>query len=127
MGNYEVNLTAKGSTEANQITVKRMIEVTPAAEFSADFKASLKQVPAGQRVSFIPTQPVAGYRYEWTMEGGDVTSSKAISAATTFQTVGKHQVTLKVTSAAGEVKTQTQTIEVAEVSPKPTSTCLPPW
>ena len=126
VGNYEVNLTAKGSTEANQITVKRMIEVTPAAEFSADFKASLKQVPAGQRVSFIPTQPVAGYRYEWTMEGGDVTSSKAISAATTFQTVGKHQVTLKVTSAAGEVKTQTQTIEVAEVSPEADFNVLTP-
>ena len=103
-----------------------MIEVTPAAEFSADFKASLKQVPAGQRVSFIPTQPVAGYRYEWTMEGGDVTSSKAISAATTFQTVGKHQVTLKVTSAAGEVKTQTQTIEVAEVSPEADFNVLTP-
>ena len=126
VGNYEVNLTAKGNTEANQITVKRMIEVTPAAEFSADFKASLKQVPAGQRVSFIPTQPVAGYRYEWTMEGGDVTSSKAISAATTFQTVGKHQVTLKVTSAAGEVKTQTQTIEVAEVSPEADFNVLTP-
>ncbi len=126
VGNYEVNLTAKGTTEANQITVKRMIEVTPAAEFSADFKASLKQVPAGQRVSFIPTQPVAGYRYEWTMEGGDVTSSKAISAATTFQTVGKHQVTLKVTSAAGEVKTQTQTIEVAEVSPEADFNVLTP-
>ena len=126
VGNYEVNLTAKGSTDANQITVKRMIEVTPAAEFSADFKASLKQVPAGQRVSFIPTQPVAGYRYEWTMEGGDVTSSKAISAATTFQTVGKHQVTLKVTSAAGEVKTQTQTIEVAEVSPEADFNVLTP-
>ena len=126
VGNYEVNLTAKGTTEENQITVKRMIEVTPAAEFSADFKASLKQVPAGQRVSFIPTQPVAGYRYEWTMEGGDVTSSKAISAATTFQTVGKHQVTLKVTSAAGEVKTQTQTIEVAEVSPEADFNVLTP-
>ena len=126
VGNYEVNLTAKGTTEANQITVKRMIEVTPAAEFSADFKASLKQVPASQRVSFIPTQPVAGYRYEWTMEGGDVTSSKAISAATTFQTVGKHQVTLKVTSAAGEVKTQTQTIEVAEVSPEADFNVLTP-
>lgn len=126
VGNYEVNLTAKGTTEANQITVKRMIEVAPAAEFSADFKASLKQVPAGQRVSFIPTQPVAGYRYEWTMEGGDVTSSKAISAATTFQTVGKHQVTLKVTSAAGEVKTQTQTIEVAEVSPEADFNVLTP-
>ena len=126
VGNYEVNLTAKGTTEANQITVKRTIEVTPAAEFSADFKASLKQVPAGQRVSFIPTQPVAGYRYEWTMEGGDVTSSKAISAATTFQTVGKHQVTLKVTSAAGEVKTQTQTIEVAEVSPEADFNVLTP-
>ena len=126
VGNYEVNLTAKGTTEANQITVKRMIEVTPAAEFSADFKASLKQVPAGQRVSFIPTQPVAGYRYEWTMEGGDVTSSKAIAAATTFQTVGKHQVTLKVTSTSGEVKTQTQVIEVAEVNPEADFNVLTP-
>ena len=126
VGNYEVNLTAKGSTEANQITVKRTIEVTPAAEFSADFKASLKQVPAGQRVSFIPTQPVAGYRYEWTMEGGDVTSSKAISAATTFQTIGQHKVTLKVTSTSGEVKTQTQTIEVAEVSPEADFNVLTP-
>lgn len=126
VGNYEVNLTAKGATEANQITVKRMIEVTPAAEFSADFKASLKQVPAGQRVSFIPTQPVAGYRYEWTMEGGDVTSSKAISAATTFQTIGQHKVTLKVTSTSGEVKTQTQTIEVAEVSPEADFNVLTP-
>ena len=60
------------------------------------------------------------------MEGGDVTSSKAISAATTFQTVGKHQVTLKVTSAAGEVKTQTQTIEVAEVSPEADFNVLTP-
>ena len=126
VGNYEVNLTAKGTTEANQITVKRTIEVTPAAEFSADFKASLKQVPAGQRVSFIPTQPVAGYRYEWTMEGGDVTSSKAISAATTFQTIGQHKVTLKVTSTSGEVKTQTQTIEVAEVSPEADFNVLTP-
>ena len=126
VGNYEVNLTAKGATEANQITVKRTIEVTPAAEFSADFKASLKQVPAGQRVSFIPTQPVAGYRYEWTMEGGDVTSSKAISAATTFQTIGQHKVTLKVTSTSGEVKTQTQTIEVAEVSPEADFNVLTP-
>ena len=126
VGQYDVTLTAKGATEANQVTVKRTVEVTPAAEFSADFKASLKQVPAGQRVSFIPTQPVAGYRYEWTIEGGDVTSSKAVSAATTFQTVGKHKVTLKVTSTAGEEKTQTQVIEVAEVSPEADFNVLTP-
>ena len=126
VGKYDVTLTASDGTDANKVTVKRTVEVTPAAAFSADFKASLKQVPAGQRVSFIPTQPVSGYRYEWTIEGGDVTSSKAVSAATTFQTIGKHKVTLKVTSTAGEEKTQTQVIDVAEVRPEADFNVLTP-
>lgn len=117
-GTYEVTFTAEGADPASAVTVTKSIEVKPAAAFSADFKVSLATVPAGQRVSFIPLNPVSGYRYEWTIEGGDVTSSKAVAAATTFEKVGAHKVTLTVTSTTGEKKTQTQTVDVVEVKPE---------
>jgi len=115
-GTYKVTLTVKDGDKSR--TAEKEITVTPAAACSADFVASLTQVPAGQRVSFNPVNPVAGYQYAWSMPGGNVSASNAVSAGTTYETPGKHEVTLTVTSATGEVKTSKQVVNVVNVAPE---------
>lgn len=115
-GKYKVTLTVKDGDKTR--TAEKEITVTPAAACSADFVASLTEVPAGQRVSFNPVNPVAGYQYAWAMPGGNVSTSNAISAGTTYETPGKHEVTLTVTSATGEVKTSKQVVNVVNVAPE---------
>ena len=116
-GKYKVTLTVKGEKDKTR-TVTKEITVTAPAPCSADFVASLKEVPAGQRVSFNPVNPVAGYQYAWAMPGGSVVASNAVSAGTSYETPGKHEVTLTVTSSTGEVKTSKQAINVVNVAPE---------
>lgn len=115
-GTYKVSLTVKDGDKSR--TAEKEITVTPAAACSADFVASLTEVPAGQRVSFNPVNPVPGYQYAWSMPGGNVAVSNAVSAGTSYETPGKHEVTLTVTSAAGEVKTTKQVVNVVNVAPE---------
>ena len=103
-GNYVVTLLVKGDNDKHKL-VEHKVTVTEGTPCNADFVASLKEVAAGQRVSFNPVQPVAGYQYAWTMPGGVVANSNAICAATAYDQPGQHEVTLTVTSPTGEKKT----------------------
>lgn len=116
-GKYKVSLKVKDGN-GQEKTVEKEITVTPAASCSADFTTSLKEVPAGQRVSFNPTNPVPGFEYEWSMPGGSVATSNAISAGTSYELPGKHEVTLTVTSPSGEKRTTKQVVNVVNVAPE---------
>lgn len=116
-GNYVVTLLVKGDNDKHKL-VEHKVTVTEGTPCNADFVASLKEVAAGQRVSFNPVQPVAGYQYAWTMPGGVVANSNAICAATAYDQPGQHEVTLTVTSPTGEKKTTKQIVKVVNVAPE---------
>lgn len=125
-GTFEVALTARNAKTNEEITVKKSIAVTAAPACDATFTASMSEVPAGQRISFIPTHPVPGFSYHWEFPGGDVASSNAISAATSYNAVGTYTVKLTVTSPAGETKSSTQKVNVVEVTPEAAFDVLTP-
>ena len=94
------------------------VVVQPAPEVDASFTMTANRVVAGERITFLPVNPMAGYLYEWSMPGGDVENAYAANAATSYQTQGTYSVTLTVTSPDGTVKSRTEQIEVLEVAPK---------
>jgi PKD repeat protein len=73
------------------------VVVQPAPEVDASFTMTANRVAAGERITFLPVNPMAGYLYEWSMPGGDVENAYAANAATSYQTQGTYSVTLTVT------------------------------
>lgn len=116
-GNYNLTLTATNATGDKTITITKTISVKAAEVPNAAFTSSLAEVPAGQRVSFTPTQPKPGYTYDWQMPSGVIASSKAITAATAYENKGEYTVTLTVTAPDGQRAVSSQKIKVVEVAP----------
>lgn len=115
-GSYKVTLTAKAGEKT--LNVEKTVTVTAAAAPNAEFKASSLAVAAGERISFSPVNPIPGFVYEWSMPGAKVTTSKAITAATSYDNFGKYNVTLTVTSPTGEKATKSIEVTVREVAPE---------
>lgn len=115
-GTYKVTMTATAGS--NSFPAEKTVTVLPATAPTADFTASALEVPAGERVSFTPVTPIPGYIYEWSMPGATMTTSKAITAGTSYDKFGKYNVTLTVAAPNGTKATKTVEVTVREVAPE---------
>lgn len=115
-GTHTISVTASSAdgTTANA-TYDIVVENTP--EIDATFTMTSNRIPAGERVTFLTTNPMAGYLYEWEMPGSDNETAAAINTATSYQAQGTYAVTLTVTAPDGSKKSHTEQIEVLEVAP----------
>lgn len=116
-GKHTVSLTAANTAGTKKIVVTKEVTVAPAPAPDAAFTISRSRVPAGERLSFIPNNPIPGYVYEWSMPGGELTASNSITATTQFNNFGNYTITLKVKSPTGEVATASQNLEVVKAAP----------
>lgn len=117
-GNYTVTLTASSFDGKQKVIVNKEVKVEEAPAPDATFVASMSQVAAGQRISFIPNKSIDGYFYQWDMPGAELTTSNAITAATQYNLFGEYTVTLTVTSPSGETATSSQKVKVLKVAPE---------
>lgn len=116
-GTYNITLKAANATGSKNISVTKAVTVAAGVAPVADFAVSAAEVAAGERVTFTPTTPQPGYFYEWSMPGGDVAVSKAITASTAYDTFGTYNVTLTVTAPDGQKATASHKVKVTEVAP----------
>lgn len=115
-GNQTVTLTAYNAS-GESVTATRTINVQSAPAADASFKATLSEVPTGDRVTFIATSPALGYQYEWTMPGAKVEKATTTNASAIYTKPGTYIVTLKVSAPGGSSRTSQQTIRVVDVAP----------
>ena len=115
-GNKTVTLTAYNAS-GESVTATRTINVQSAPAADASFKATLSEVPTGDRVTFIATTPALGYQYEWTMTGAKVEKATTTNASAIYTKPGTYTVTLKVSAPGGSSRTTQQTIRVVDVAP----------
>ena len=115
-GNKTVTLTAYNAS-GESVTATRTINVQSAPAADASFKATLSEVPTGDRVTFIATTPALGYQYEWTMPGAKVEKATTTNASAIYTKPGTYTVTLKVSAPGGSSRTTQQTIRVVDVAP----------
>ena len=116
-GRHTVSVTA--ATAAGLTTTATCeITVLPAPEIDATFTVTATRVPAGERVTFLAANPMAGYLYEWSMPGADAETASTVNAATSYQAQGTYTVTLTVTAPDGSSKSHSAQVEVLEVAPE---------
>ena len=117
-GRYEVTLsghTADGRTVDHTETV-----YVTEATFDADFRFSQTEGAAGERISFLPLNPMPGLQYTWTMKGAEKTSATTTNAAATYPTAGDYRVKLTVTDpVTGRSRRATERLHVHNVAPAP--------
>ena len=89
-------LTADGHT----LTAETCVEVTKTRP-DATFRPIRPKGAAGERITFAPVRPQPGYRYEWSLPGGEETSARTMLAATTYPAAGEYEVSLRVTPPHG--------------------------
>ena len=116
-GTHTVAVTATG-VDGSTVTATHDFIVEAAPETDATFTMTTNRVPAGERVTFLATAPMAGYLYEWDMPGADNETASTVKAATSYQAQGTYPVTLTVTAPDGSQKSHTEQIEVLEVAPE---------
>ena len=116
-GTHTVEVAAT-SADGNTTTATCDINVEAAPAIDATFTMTSRNVPAGERVTFLATNPMAGYLYEWTMPGAETETVATINAATSYMAQGTYTVTLTVTAPDGTQKSHSEQIEVSEVTPK---------
>lgn len=117
-GQHTVTFTASNQDGTKTGKATKVITVVAAPEPNAEFAVSAQKVIAGQRVSFVPTKPQAGYMYEWSMPGSDVATSNAINTSTQYNMDGTYNVTLTVTTPQGQKATSSQKITVVKTAPE---------
>lgn len=117
-GEHEVIVTAE-DFNGNTVTDTLVVNVTEEPEADATFKASKEPVVKGEKVTFIVEKPQIGYIYEWTIPGTDADEKVyGLHASAVYNTTGKQNVTLKVTSLSGS-KSATSSIVVEVLDSKP--------
>lgn len=117
-GQYTVFLKAQDAKGERKVEAKKVIRVVEAEAPTADFVVTPNNVPAGQRVTFIPTHPLPGYQYHWLMPSGKVSRSNAITAGTSYDNAGSYEVSLRVVAPNGKEATSKQTVNVVKVAPE---------
>lgn len=117
-GDYEIVLRASTFT-GDTLSVRKTLSVVRSVR-SADFRASVPVVAAGERISFLPEHPVGGYAYQWTMSGAEFEKAYTQQAATVYPKSGYYKVKLRVKDADGKrVGRSVQRIFVEQVAPEP--------
>ena len=116
-GTHTVSVTAT-SSDGTTATATYDIAVEAAPEVEATFTMTTRNVPAGERITFLPTHPMTGYRYQWEMPGAEEETAMTVNAATSYTLQGTYTVTLTVTAPDGTKKSHSEQIEVMEVAPK---------
>ncbi len=116
-GTYTISLDATNASGDKSVNVTKQVTITAAPQPMADFTLSAQEVAAGERITLSPTTPQPGYLYEWSMPGGDVTTSKAITTSTAYDLVGTYNITLTVTAPNGQTATISHQVKVKEVAP----------
>ena len=116
-GTHTVSVTAT-SADGATVTATSDITVEEAPEIDATFTMTTRNVPAGERVTFLTNNPMAGYLYEWQMPGSENESVVTINAATSYMAQGTYTVTLTVTAPDGTQQSHSEQVEVTEVTPK---------
>ena len=116
-GTHTVSVTAT-SNDGRTATATCDITVEAAPAVDATFTMTTRSIPAGQRITFLPTNPMSGCRYQWDMPGAEEESAATVNAATSYTQQGTYTVTLTVTGSDGTQKSHSEQIEVLEVAPK---------
>ena len=116
-GTHTVSVTAT-SNDGRTATATCDITVEAAPAIDATFTMTTRSVPAGERVTFLPTNPMSGCHYLWEMPGAEEETATAINTATSYTLQGTYTVTLTVTAPDGTQKSHSEQLEVLEVAPK---------
>lgn len=116
-GTYDVTLTVK-DLKGNTADSTRTIEILAADESDivADFDIVAADMPVGDHFSFINRSKGRGLTYEWSMPGAEVEKVNTINAGAIYESIGEHEVTLKVTGKAGS-KSVTKTVNTRNIAP----------
>lgn len=123
-GTHTITLKAT-NVAGDEATATYDITVEPSPEVDATFTMTASKVPAGERITFLPKAPLAGYLYEWSMPGADTESAASVNVATYYHSKGTYNVTLTVTAPDGTKKSHTEQVEVMEVAPEPAFSISP--
>ena len=123
-GTHTVEVAAT-SANGTITTATYDITVEAAPEIDATFTMTTRNVPAGERITFLTNTPMAGYLYEWSMPGSENETVATINAATSYMAQGTYTVTLTVTAPDGSQKSHSEQIEVTEVTPKAAFNIMP--
>lgn len=116
-GKQKITLTGL-TTTGEKVKAVRKVNVLPAPVPDAGFQPIRNEILAGERISFQPLHPIAGYRYEWSLERSDNPLVTTQNAAATYETSGDYTVSLKVSNPwTGESAQATQSIHVKNVAP----------
>lgn len=116
-GKHLVKLAGK-TADGQTVAVEKEISVLP-ARFDACFRPTQREGSAGERISFQPSNPLPGFRYEWTLRGADVEKAYTQGAAATYASAGDYKVKLRVTDpSGGRKKTGTFKLHVKNVAPE---------
>ena len=116
LGEQHVSVTAENA-EGDVVSDTCLINVLDNPAPDASFTSTKDKISVGERVTFIVTNPMFGYLYEWSMPGADIESSQSTNAATSYSLNGDYKITLNVTAPNGKKSTSTMDIKVEEVAP----------
>lgn len=116
-GEQEIKVVAT-DRDGNTVTATTTVDVKTAPAPDASFTATTFSVPAGQRVTFLASNPQTGYSYAWSTPGADTETANTANFATSYSKGGVFPVTLTITSPSGEKASKTQNITVTAVSPE---------
>ena len=115
-GRQTIRLEAR-TADGRTLTTERTVVVEKPATDAAFAPVRLRGA-AGERITFAPLHPLPGWRYEWSLPGGEETSARTMLAATTYPTAGTYEVSLRVTPPdGGRSRRTTQTFTVENVAP----------
>ena len=118
-GEYRVTVTAEdfnGTVTTDELQLTVIGESTPDATFRVGSHLAIK----GEKVLFVPENPVIGCKYKWEMPGATVEEIEGLHASAVYATSGQKQVTLTVTSPAG-TKSSSHTVEFEVLESLPTA------
>ena len=126
VGKYPVTATASNTTGQQVSDIYEVNVIAPPAP-NAEFNISRAKISAGEHVTFIATQSLVGYHYEWDMPGAMTEKGNTANVATTYATNGHYKVKLTVTAPDGRKAASEQEIDVVAVAPKAQFDISPSW
>lgn len=86
-------------------------------QFAADFTAQNTTINEGQSVNFLDLSSANPVSWSWTFEGGVPATSTSQNPTVSYATIGSYDVSLTVTDAGGNTRTETKTDYIQVVSP----------
>ncbi|MCM1029428.1 MAG: DUF5013 domain-containing protein [Pseudoflavonifractor sp.] len=116
-GQQTITLTATGKDGATA-EATATVEVLPSPAPDAAFTATATEAVAGQRITFIVTNPKDGHTYSWAMPGADRQNATSAYAATAYSRLGSYKVTLTATAPDGRKDSRSIEINVTKRSPE---------